>query len=261
MLDEESRAKLGGTRSGAENVRLREKIARHAFVNRILQLTRPPHPFLFTAGRKNRRRFSEIVEQRAGAKAFTLDVGSGILGTENTAGLTPALVASIVAVEIAPTATSKIAADAHKLPFASESVDGLLIQGVLEHVEDPPRIAAEIYRVLKPGAPVYSEVPFIQHYHQDPEDYRRYTLTGLRQLFGQFEELDAGVSAGPSSALCDVLTEYAAVWFKSPILYWGVKWVVGWLVLPIRLLDYALAHRSRAHALAGALYYLGRRRQ
>jgi len=33
--------------------------------------------------------------------------------------------------------------------------------------------------------------------------------------------------------------------------------VTGWVVLPIRFLDYLLAGRSRAASLAGALYFLG----
>ncbi len=260
MLDKESLAKLSSTRSVAENVRLRQRLANRKLLNAIIRITRPPHPFLFTAGRRNRQTFSTLVEQVASGQPFAVDIGSGILGTQNTSGLSDKVFASTVAMEIDRTPFTALTGDAHKLPFASGSIDGVLIQGVLEHVEDPVRIAGEIARVLKPGAPVYVEIPFIQHYHQDPEDYRRYTLTGLRQLLAAFEEVEAGVSAGPSSALCDVLTEYAGVWFDHPVLYWGAKWVVGWLVLPIRYLDHVLSRRKRAHSIAGALYFLGRRR-
>ena len=40
-----------------------------------------------------------------------------------------------------------------------------------------------MFRVLKPGGYIYSEVPFLQGFHADPDDYQRYTLQGLKILF------------------------------------------------------------------------------
>lgn len=261
MIDAESRAKLTSTRAQAENDRIRQKVAKRRVLSAIVRITRPPHPFLFTAGPKKRAAFSALVEQAAAdGQPFTVDIGSGILGGQNTSGLSERVFKGTVGMEIDRTPDTTLAGDAHKLPFATGTVDGVLIQGVLEHVEDPVRIAGEIERVLKPGAAVYVSIPFIQHYHQEPEDYRRYTLTGLRQLLANFEEVDAGVLAGPSSALCDMLTEWFAVWFDHPVLYWGAKWVAGWVLVPIRYMDHALSRRKRAHTIAGALYFLGRRR-
>jgi hypothetical protein len=42
-------------------------------------------------------------------------------------------------------------ADAHRIPVASESVDAVLIQAVLEHVLDPGQVVSEIQRVLRNG--------------------------------------------------------------------------------------------------------------
>jgi len=41
--------------------------------------------------------------------------------------------------------------DAENLPFASGSLDGVLLSGLVHHFPDPRRLAAEVYRVLKPG--------------------------------------------------------------------------------------------------------------
>jgi SAM-dependent methyltransferase/uncharacterized protein YbaR (Trm112 family) len=258
LLDEESQAALGGKRQVAENVRLRGRFERWPRLYRCIVRLRPPHPFLMLNAPRNRRRFSECVE-RLSPRPRILDIGSGITGKVNVAGISSAVQAGLIGLEIAPTPATSVVGDAHKLPFRDASLEGVLIQGVLEHVRDPLRVVAEIERVLRPGGVVYVDVPFIQHYHQDPEDYRRYTLPGLQQLFGAFEELDAGVSAGPASAAADVLTELPAVWCSHPVLYWGSKWLLGWLVLPIHWLDYLQARRPRAHTLAGALYYLGRK--
>lgn len=44
-----------------------------------------------------------------------------------------------------------IVGDAEDLPFSSESLEGILLSGVLHHLPDPSRCAGEVGRVLKPG--------------------------------------------------------------------------------------------------------------
>ena len=41
--------------------------------------------------------------------------------------------------------------DVEHLPFESESLDGVLLSGLLHHLPDPARCAAEVFRVLRPG--------------------------------------------------------------------------------------------------------------
>jgi SAM-dependent methyltransferase len=49
-------------------------------------------------------------------------------------------------------------ADAHKLPFETGSIDGILANSVLHHF-DPPRALEEIARVLRPGGRLYYMEP------------------------------------------------------------------------------------------------------
>lgn len=44
-----------------------------------------------------------------------------------------------------------IEGDAENLPFDSESLDGVLLSGLIHHFPDPRRLAAEVRRVLKPS--------------------------------------------------------------------------------------------------------------
>jgi uncharacterized protein YbaR (Trm112 family) len=87
------------------------------------------------------------------------------------------------------------------LPFASESMDGVIIQAVLEYLLDPKECVDEIYRVLKPGGIVYSEMPFMQGVHGGKHDFTRLTLLGHRRLYRDFSEIQSGACAGPATAL------------------------------------------------------------
>jgi len=44
-----------------------------------------------------------------------------------------------------------IEGDAENLPFGCESLDGVLLSGLLHHFPDPRRLIGEVHRVLKPG--------------------------------------------------------------------------------------------------------------
>jgi len=41
--------------------------------------------------------------------------------------------------------------DVEHLPFPAESFDGVLLSGIVHHLPDPSRCAAEVFRVLRPG--------------------------------------------------------------------------------------------------------------
>lgn len=54
-------------------------------------------------------------------------------------------------------------------------MDLVIATGVLEHVEDGAKLIAEISRIVEPGGMTDIEMPFLQQYHDDPIDCRRYT--------------------------------------------------------------------------------------
>ena len=72
--------------------------------------------------------------------------------------------------------------DIKKVPIKDNSFDAAICNAVLEHVENPEVIIKEIIRVTKPGAKIFISIPFLQHYHPDPEDFRRYTAKGLEKI-------------------------------------------------------------------------------
>jgi SAM-dependent methyltransferase len=85
--------------------------------------------------------------------------------------------------------------------LATGTVDAVIAQAVLEHVLDPPRVVGEIHRILRPGGLVYAETAFMQQVHEGPYDFTRYTESGHRWLFRDFEVVDAGALTGPGTQL------------------------------------------------------------
>ena len=72
-------------------------------------------------------------------------------------------------------------ADAARLPFPDQSLEYVTCLEVLEHVQDPGAVVAEIARVLRPGGRAWISMPFLYPVHDAPHDYQRYTADGIRR--------------------------------------------------------------------------------
>ena len=139
---------------------------------------------------------------------------------------------------------TRVVADIHSLPFTTESVSGVFCTGTLEHIDDPHRALAEMHRILKSGTLIHLEVPFMQPYHRDPQDYWRWTLDGLC-LFAKnhgFEEIRCGSHLRSQSAMNALSIAYWQSWFKNRYLRKGVDFILSWLLWPLKFLDRFFAH-------------------
>jgi SAM-dependent methyltransferase len=76
-------------------------------------------------------------------------------------------------------------ADACALPFASGSIDAVILKDVLEHVCGPHQALSEIARVLRDGGRLVLWMPFIYPIHDAPHDFQRFTEHGLHAYLGQ----------------------------------------------------------------------------
>lgn len=158
-----------------------------------------------------------------------------------------------------PFPNTRVVADIHALPFACDSVAGILCTGVLEHVEDPHQALTEMVRVLKPGALIHLEVPFMQPYHRDPQDYWRWTLDGLR-LFARkhgFEEIRSGSHLRSQAAMNALLIAYWQSWFKNRYIRKGIDFVFSWLLWPLKFLDGLMPKNSPD--MPSAVFFVGRK--
>jgi SAM-dependent methyltransferase len=81
------------------------------------------------------------------------------------------------------TSNIDIFSSAYSIPLEDNSFDSALCTCVLEHLEEPELALKECHRLLKPGGYAIYHTPFIWHLHEEPRDFYRYTIHGLKYLF------------------------------------------------------------------------------
>jgi SAM-dependent methyltransferase len=159
------------------------------------------------------------------------------------------------AFDIYPSPFTSFVADGHNIPLRDDSVDGVWVQAVLEHVLDPGGVVAEIHRVLRPNGVVYSEIPFMQQVHEGAYDFTRFTMSGHRWLFRRFDQIEAGPGRGPGTALLSAIRHALAGLFRHKRLGTAIGTL---LFFWVRFLDGISPRRISIDAASGT-YFLGRK--
>ncbi len=115
---------------------------------------------------------------------------------------------NVLNLNIGPFPNVDVVADAHNLPFRSDSLDSIMMAAVLEHVQNPQKVVEEAFRVLKKGGFIYAETPFLQHFHGYPDHYQNFTLIGHNFLFRKFTKIETGPTTGPFSTILILISNF-----------------------------------------------------
>lgn len=211
-------------------------------------LAAPPEPFLVTG--RTKRRVQALVDEMPEDSAI-LNIGAGYTDFGPR----------VINLDIFDSGTTTVIASALDLPFSNECADLVILQGVLEHVRDAKSTLDECLRVLKRGGLFYTEMPFLQPYHESPIDMRRATRPGLGHLCMPLEEVESGIHIGPASAMTWMLRELISQLLSGGRfeVYRRINPLVGWVLFPLRYADYALERVPHLHTIASSCYYLGRK--
>lgn len=142
-------------------------------------------------------RFLTTMRERRGT---VLEIGARKVGdmTQSTAArLGPDC--RFIGFDIHPAPGVDLVGDAHALSRLAGrgSVDGIMSIAVLEHLQAPWVVAAEINRTLRPGGLTFQVVPQTWPMHELPNDFWRMSDEGLKVLFGPalgFEILACGLA-------------------------------------------------------------------
>jgi SAM-dependent methyltransferase len=216
-----------------------------------------PEISLNVNGPRNLARFAGLLLERSAAPRV-LVVGGRITGCGMEALLEHPDI-EMVETDVSFGPRTALVCDAHRLPFADGSFDGVVAQAVLEHVLDPHRCVAEIHRVLAPGGLVYAETPFMQQVHAGRYDFTRFTHLGHRRLFRHFAEIDSGAVCGPGMALAWSYTYFLASFSRGPATRLALRGVAHLTSFFLKYLDGFLVDRPMALDAASACYFMGSR--
>ena len=194
-----------------------------------------------------------MIMDKVSEGSVVIDVGSGPerLGRE------------FINMDVFPFPEVDIVCDATKMPFKNDTLDGAVSESLLEHVPDAYLIACEMVRVVKPGGYIYVSAPFIHPYHTSPDDFNRWTLSGLKHMFRDLEIVETGVRSGPWSAFLLFLAYWLGVIFSfgsrkaAPFLAHIFMLVLG----PLKYFDFLFIHMPGSETVATHLYILGRKKQ
>lgn len=194
-----------------------------------------------------------LADAVGGRRPRVLVVGGGTVGDGLEALYADDRV-DVLGFDVYASAHVQFVGDGHRIPLADGSVDGVVIQAVLEHVLEPVVVVAEIHRVLREGGLVYADTPFMQQVHEGAYDFTRFTESGHRYLFRDFTQVESGQVAGAGTALRWSINYFVRALTRSVTLGRVAGLAFFWLSHLDRFLD-------PRHSLDGAssVYFVGRK--
>jgi SAM-dependent methyltransferase len=216
-------------------------------------LRRLLHPANTTAPLNVARMEQLLKDDQPGRNPRILVIGGGTVG-DGLEELYADESVDLISFDVYASPATQFVGDGHSIPLADGSVDGVIIQAVLEHVLEPTVVAAEIHRVLRVGGIVYADTPFLQQVHEGAYDFTRFTDSGHRFLFRHFERIDSGSVAGAGTALRWSIDYFVRALTRSVALGRIVSLCFFWL----SWLDPVLDPRHSVDA-ASSVFFLGRK--
>jgi SAM-dependent methyltransferase len=153
-----------------------------------------------------------------------------------------------------------VIADAHYLAFRTNLFQRVECDAVLEHVRAPEIVVREIERVTVSGGFVHLVTPFCHPFHEYPRDYRRFTPDGLKEMAGEMEVVAEGWRTGPTATMLVFTLEYVKLLLPWRIWRVGVHGVLGWVLFPLRYLDFLLLKSPAAGRIGNHCYLWLRKR-
>lgn len=211
-------------------------------------------PTAYQLAHQHSKRFVQLLKEK-NIKPRLLIIGGAKKGMGTDLFLNDADI-QVISFDIYASSLTQFVADAHLIPITAEAVDGVWIQYVLEHVLDPWKVVAEIYRVLKKDGCVYAETPFLQQVHEGAYDFTRFTHSGHRWLFRHFSEIESGVAMGPGVQFLWTLEHSVRGLFRSRAAGRIAKLALFWVQFIEKLIPWRYGVDN-----ASSVYFIGRKAQ
>jgi SAM-dependent methyltransferase len=167
---------------------------------------------------------------------------------------------SVINVDFSAFQNVDIVANILDLPFEDNCFDFVVLTEVIEHIESPELLVSEIIRILKKDGYLVFTSPFMIGFHASPNDFQRYTVSGLRKLFSDFEIIEIQ-SFGPTGSLLWIFQEWCALWFSFGNRKIHTFLVILFMILtsPLKIFDFLLSQNSNSSSIASTYFMLAKK--
>jgi SAM-dependent methyltransferase len=170
---------------------------------------------------------AQVDELERRAPLRILDVGCGV---KPYYPFFAPIASEYVGVDVVENPIADLVGPVENLPIEDASFDLVLCTQVLEHSDDPAQAVRELWRVTRPGGRVLASTHGVQWYHPSPNDYWRWTHTGLRLLFernGDWSALSIEPAAGSGSGLAMLIANYVDAGLRGTAPARGAVWLLN----------------------------------
>jgi SAM-dependent methyltransferase len=148
-----------------------------------------------------------------------------------------------------------VSAGTLKLPFVDSSLNLIICQEVLEHVDRPLDAIAEFHRSLHSDGELVLQLPWIIGYHPGPKDFWRFSTESYSILLPaeKWEILEKKITVGHGSGMHRIVTEFVAVHFSvfGKRIYRVAKGLSALVFFPLVLLDSVTPFLPERDRIAG----------
>lgn len=228
------------------------------YLNKFIECIYPPPPILNCIPRKKLKIIRAALFKPENS---ILDIGSGVrrgvgarIWSGNASGN-----CKVVTLDIVDSDSVDIVADATDIPAGIGPFDVVIMQSVPEHVANQQALFSEAKRMLVVGGYLYIEMPFLQGFHADPEDYWRMTLPGLKLQAQGMRIIESGVSCGPVGALIWIVTDLFSSLTNYNKLNMCIRFILRWIFSPLRYIDLLISETNASKRLAAEYFILAKK--
>lgn len=165
--------------------------------------------------------------------------------------------AHLTTLDINPDSGADLICDVVNIPIPDNTFDLVVCQASAEHFVDIDQALIEIKRVTKTGGFLYFTVPFLQGYHADPYDFRRFTTQGFINIM-ELSCIHYGISSGPFSVISWILRDLFSFGYCGSLLYNLTRFLSSLVFVPISYFDYIFPHTRSFSRNASEYFYLFR---
>lgn len=155
-----------------------------------------------------------------------------------------------ITLNIDPEAKPDISASIYDTGLPDNYADAVVCTEVFEHLEDPYSAIREIKRILKPGGLFIGSTPFLFKIHGDPDDFFRYTESGLRRIFlKDFSSVELYAMGGGLGTVGMLITQ-----MTNDLKYRVLKYAAIYLARWMAIIDYKMGHERKDAVTTGYIW-------